>query len=681
MFRLLRRILLVLALGLATLVIGFVIAVSLGIRVDLSPFREPFEVMASNALGRQVKLEGDVFLVPTWSVTVEANGLRVANPEGWEPAEFAHLQLARVQIEVLPLLRRRIVVRELRAEGIEVDFVRRADGATNWDFDGGSDAAGETDAESPPEAPEEDAPAWQELLPSAVVLEELALRDIRAELHDAVGGVDSRFILAKLDGAAATDAPLEFSLSGSLDDHPFAASLQGGDTSFLIGGDQPWPLRGELEIGGTRFTLAALVDKRSWDFTDALTLFLETARSPLSGLEGQRLGEITLTIEGERLDSLDPVLEVSLPHWGPHRFEGRFEAFGGGELSADVTTRVGSSELTGKLTIAGRAEPPRVELVLNAPSIQLDDFRLDGWSAIEETPAPAPTAKTSAPPEAGRALLSPEVMSSLDAKLVVEVAKVASGKDWLGRGRLSAQLEKGRFRLDAFDIKVPGGSIKTKASLTPRRRSVSGSVSVMIDRFDYGVLVRRAAPETDMRGLFAMEVELKSTAPSAMQLLENASGRFDFAVFPEKLEAGVIDLWAVNLLAAVLPAVDSSEESKVNCAVALMDMQDGIMRQHALLVDTTNLTVHGKAELDFHEEHIELALAPTPKRPEFFSVATPIRVEGSFEDFGIGVAPADVLETLISFVTSVIHVPIRRIFSPPADPEELDTCMAAIQLR
>lgn len=684
-----------LALGVAALVVAFVVAVSLGIRVDLEPLREPFQAMASSALGREVKLEGEVFLVPTWSVTVEANGLRIANPETWETAEFAHLDLARVQVNLLPLLWRRLVIRELRAEGIHAVFERRSDGSANWVFPGDDAGSPEPGQEAEAGPAGDDAPAWRALLPKAVVLEELALRDVRAELNDAVEGSERSLALERLDGTAATDAPLEFSMAGRYDGHPFSASLQGGDPTLLIGGDAPWPLLTEFEIAGSRIALAAQVDERDWDFGDAFNLLVETASSPLAGLEGQRLGEMTLTLEGERLDSLDPVLEISLPHWGPHRFEARFEAFGDGQLLADVVTRVGSSELTGKLSIEARVTPPRVELALTAPEVQLADFPLDGWSALEDTPAelaapegaePAARAGTkpaapneAEPRETGRALLSPEVMRSLDAKLDVEVARVASGRDWLGKGRLAARLEQGSFHLDAFDIDVAGGSIETSASLTPQQRSIHGTLKLKIERFDYGILARRVAPESDMSGLFAIEVELASTAPDALHLMEHASGRFDAAVFPETLEAGVIDLWAVNLVSAVLPAIDSSEESKVNCFVALLDMKDGVMRQHTLMVDTSRLTVNGAAKIDFRKRWVEIELAPTPKRPEFFSAATPIQVEGSFEDFDIGVAPGQILQTMVSFVTSVVHVPVRRLFSPPQDPEELDTCLAALE--
>lgn len=663
------------------------VAVSLGIRVDLEPMRKPFEAMASETVGRPVKLEGEVFLVPTWSVTVEAHALRIANPEGWERAEFAHVELARLQVELLPLLRRRVVVRELRAEGIEARLERRADGTVNWDFTGDETHEPEPDpepemvADAEPEPTSETAgdepPAWRELLPRAIVIERLALRDIRAEGHDAVAGTQRYLAVERLDGTASTDAPLELSLSGSYDGHSFVHSLRTGDPDLLIGGDAAWPLWSEFEIADTRLELTAQVDEGEWDFAEALRFFLATAHSPFAELEHDRLVAMTLTIEGERLDALDPLFDVSLPPWGPLRLQGHFEVFGGGDFSAEVVTQVGSSKLSGKLEIQARSTPPRFELALNAPTVQLDDFPLQGWSALGAQPAGTTQPGALRQPSAGRALLSPDVMSRLDAQLQVDVAKVASGSDWLGKGRISAHLENGSFRLDAFDIDAPGGSVRTRASLTPGRRSMSGTLEFATDRFDYGILARRFDPDTDMRGVFATKIDLKSTAPDPTRFVEHASGRVDVAVFPEKLEAGVVDLWAVNLAAAVLPAIDSDEQSKVNCLVALMKMKDGIMTEEVLIADTSRMTVHGKARIDFRKNWIDLDLAPDPKRPEFFSAATPIEVHGNLEAFDID----DVLQTLVRFLTSVIHVPIRRLFHHSESPEELDACMAALHGR
>ena len=682
MLRLLKRALVIVGLVLAAIVVSFVIVVSLGIRVDLDRFREPFVAIASKSLGREVRLEGDVYLVPTWSVTLEANGLTIANPPGFEEPEFAHLELARIQVAALPLLWRRVVIRELRAEGIAATFERRADGAVNWAFEGEAAPEEEPDTAEVPEEAAEAEPAWQALLPSSVVLEDLSFFDVRAEVRDRADGLERTLVLEEFTGSAATDAPIEFDLKGRYDQQEFAGAIRGGDPSALIGGAEPWPLRFEIGIADSRLVLTGKVEAGSFGVGDTLALFLETAASPLAGFEERRLGEVTLVLEGERLEALGPVLEVALPPWGPYYLELRFEASSGGNVRAEVVSRVGSSELTGTLTLTAGSRPPHLDLALRAPQIQLDDYRLEGWNPVAaEEAAQAAAADDPAQPASERALLSPEVMKSLDAKLEIDVDRVAAGNEWLGKGRLAARLEGGVFHLDAFDVEVPGGAITTRASLAPRGRSVHGSLKLDITRFEYGILARRLNPESDLAGLFGLEIELESTAPRATDFLEHASGRFDFAVFPEKLEAGVVDLWAVNLVAAVLPAVDDDEQSKVNCLIALMDMQDGVMREHALMIDTTRLTVNGEATVDFRKRRVEAELAPEAKRPEFFSAATPVQVAGDFEDFDIDVPPGELLATVVSFMTSVVHVPVRRLFSGDEDTGELDTCMAALDRR
>jgi len=65
-------------------------------------------------------------------------------------------------------------------------------------------------------------------------------------------------------------------------------------------------------------------------------------------------------------------------------------------------------------------------------------------------------------------------------------------------------------------------------------------------------------------------------------------------------------------------------------------------------------------------------MAPKAKRPEFFSLATPVKVHGSFDDFGVGVSKVRAARSVVSFITSPIHVPIRRVFKKevPADGRE-----------
>ena len=76
-----------------------------------------------------------------------------------------------------------------------------------------------------------------------------------------------------------------------------------------------------------------------------------------------------------------------------------------------------------------------LDMDLSAPRVQLNDFKLQGWSLVEkkeQTPAKARSveemrAQAKEAAAQSQKLLSPEVLRSLDASLNVEVEEVLSG--------------------------------------------------------------------------------------------------------------------------------------------------------------------------------------------------------------------------------------------------------------
>lgn len=67
-----------------------------------------------------------------------------------------------------------------------------------------------------------------------------------------------------------------------------------------------------------------------------------------------------------------------------------------------------------------------------------------------------------------------------------------------------------------------------------------------------------------------------------------------------------------------------------------------------------------EAQVNFKKETIYMKMAPKAKTPEFFSLATPIKINGTFKDFGLDLSMVSLVGTVISFITSPVHVPIRR---------------------
>ena len=211
------------------------------------------------------------------------------------------------------------------------------------------------------------------------------------------------------------------------------------------------------------------------------------------------------------------------------------------------------------------------------------------------------------------------------------------------------------------------------ASLKPDKKAPQASIRVVMKKFDFGVLVRRAKPKADMGGTINLDVDLKSSAGSFDKLMANGNGYFDFSGRLENLKAGIIDLWAVNLIAAVVSQKDE-DASKINCVVGRWTMKDGLLKPDVFLIDTTKIRICAKGQVNFKKEHIDLKMAPTPKKAEYFSLATPIEVKGNFSDFGVGIQSGGLLGTAVRFIASPVTTTFQRLVGKELPADGADVC-------
>ncbi|MEO8166414.1 MAG: hypothetical protein ABI619_13565, partial [Betaproteobacteria bacterium] len=391
--------------------------------------------------------------------------------------------------------------------------------------------------------------------------------------------------------------------------------------------------------------------------------------------------QMALQAHGQRFDTLNKLARTALPPWGPWSVTGEFRMSPIGYAINDLRLQVGASVMTGQGRLDTATGRPRIDVALTAPIIQLDDFKLEGWSPFEKKPAgkSATTAadvrrKAAAASDDAQKLLSPEMLRRQDASLDVEVEQVLSGKDRLGSGKLKARLANGRADIGPLEVNVASGSAKLWLGYKPTEHDVNVDLRVDVQKFDYGVLARRIKPESDLHGVFSLKMDVASRAQYLSEILRHGSGQIEFAVWPQNLRSGVFDLWAVNVLVALVPVLDPGKESKVNCAIGRFDLRDGKLVDRSVILDTSRMRVVGTAKADFAAEKFDLQLRPQAKKAQFLSLATPIRVSGPFSDFKIGVSPGDILGTFARLATSIFWVPLQRLAGKKLPADGADVC-------
>lgn len=391
-------------------------------------------------------------------------------------------------------------------------------------------------------------------------------------------------------------------------------------------------------------------------------------------------------LTGEQLSSLNELLNLKLPDIGPYTISGTLNIVEEGYLFNEIQVQMGSSSIMGDVSIDTKAIPPAIRIGLQAQSIQLNDFReiqAGSKDAVIVSRKQVLEKKAEPEPEQKQPYLTDQsVLDSYNASINIEVKEVLSGADYLGNGTLKIQQQQGRFMVDPLLLNLPSGAaVAVVFSLEPSVHERLYRLNILINDLDYGMVGRWFKSDTDISGIINLRTGIEAASPDLQSIMANASGFFDFSIQPGQLRAGVIDLWAVNLLSHLFPFLTPSGESRINCLAGRFNLKDGILSQEELLMDTSRIQVKGTVEVDFNRNWIESFLRPVPKRSQFFSLATPIRISGPISDFYIGVSPGGAIQTVVRLVTAYIIVPVQWITQHKLPEDETAACLQLFKER
>lgn len=467
--------------------------------------------------------------------------------------------------------------------------------------------------------------------------------------------------------------PLSIAIDAQIDENPVGITITGSKLPEYTHEGKKLPLVVNLKIGGADIKLSSKLARP----IDTNNLAMQ------------------LNASGDSISGFDPLLGTDLPPLGPYTIKGGFAMTAKGYAIHDLLLTVGDSQLAGDFALDAIARPYRLDVSLHSPKLQINDFDTGDWQAQDngdsdkatpkpDSKLPEPSAQQQASERAAnrkklRKLLSHETLSKINARIDVKVDQVLSGPDKLGDGQLTLTLEKAKLSLDPVHIGLPGGDANMSFLLHPQGNKGDIAVKALVSRFDYGVLARRIDPKSDISGYLSLDVDLSAHVADPKAIFENAQGHFDFGLWPGDMDASLFDMWAVNVVSSLMSEVDKSEHSRVNCIIVGFNADAGLMQQKVIFADTSEMRIGGKASIDFRNRTIDIYAAPKAKKPQFFSLATPVAMTGTFDKFGIHLNPIALTATAASFITSPLHVPVRSLFAKDKEVDGEQACKIAWQ--
>ena len=317
------------------------VVIAFGITFSLGAFRADIEEAAGAALGRAVEIEGPLTLLPALRPMVEVQGLRIGNSPESDAEDFLRLELARVTVNLLPLIRREISIEQIAVEGVDVRLESKANGKNNWVFEPEPSKATKAAA---------DRPGFE-----FVRLGELAIRSLSIDYRDEGSSETFTVEVEAVEASAGRDDPTVLSARGLAQEQPFSISATGGSLAALSDSTRPWPVDISAKVAGAVASLSG------------------TITEPL----GARGVDVGIAISGDQLEALESLTELTLPQSGPYEVKARLVR---SEMDARLTgieCTIGNTTFGGEIVLDLNASPPRVSGTLDIATLDLEPFLTD----------------------------------------------------------------------------------------------------------------------------------------------------------------------------------------------------------------------------------------------------------------------------------------------------------------
>ncbi|MEO8113139.1 MAG: AsmA family protein [Phenylobacterium sp.] len=574
----------------STLVIGVAVLIAVW---DWNWFRGPVAGMASARMHRQVSIDGDLRVhLLSWQPSATVDRVRIANPAWAGEGDMAEIQRIAVQIRLMPLFVGRLDMQLLEFDRPSVRLHRDLKGRATWDFSDGRKT--DQPLKLPP-------------------IRRFIIRDGQLQVHDEKRKLTFSGAVNAREKLGAAIHGFEMTGAGALNAQPFHLEVTGGPL-LNIERDRPYPFDADIRAGQTFVTARGAVPK------------------PFD------LGQfyMNVTARGPDLADLYGLTGVPLPNSPPYSLHGRLSR----ELHVYRITglggRVGSSDLTGELSVDGAGERPLLKANLRSASLDFPDLGalFGGAPKAGKVASPAQVAVARTLQAQQRifpdSTLRVERIRAIDADVTYKAASIRNAPIHLKSGSVRVRLDNGLLKADPLDLELPQGHMAGSVALNARGATPVTDIDLRLSngRLEHliPVQIRGVTPFT---GAVVARARLRGTGNSVHKAFASANGEVMVAVPGGQINEAFAELLGINLTKGLgLLFSESRDRVPIRCGVAHFQTSKGVMTADHIVFDTEPVLVTGSGSIDLGSERMNFRVQGHPKEFRLVRLRAPLTVNG-----------------------------------------------------
>ena len=551
----------------------------------------------------------------SWNPTVEVQGLTLGNPSWAQRPTMLSVEDLKITLSLGRLLRGQLVLPEVAVTKPVIDLERDARERASWEL---SDPSGKPQRE-----------AGSTKLPT---IRRLTIQGGQVHVVDRIRKLTFDGQLSATDQGQTGETAFTLRCAGSLNDKPFKLDFAGGP---LIDIEPTKPYDFDATLSASDIALEAKVSiPKPFD---------------LSAFEAK------FRVSGNDLADGYYLTGLALPNTAKFRISGTARRTSERYRVDDLNGRVGSSDLSGNLSV--RLGGPRPVLTAHLESKALDITDLA--PAFGHTPANAGSLSATVPNKAGPnaeavaasdRLLLPDAdlqlnrVRAMDADVTYRAGSITASKIPLKEVSFHLLLDNGLLKIDPLSFDFDQGRFAGSVVIDASKDSPETTIDMGIEDVDLGEFKSAKEKQPPLQGQLRGRLNVHGRGTSIHKLASDAGGSVSLAVPDGQINEAIAELTGINVIKGLGLLLNKDQpQTEVRCAVMDFQAQKGILAGRSIFVDTTNVLITGRGDVHLDTEKLDLSLQGDPKKLRMVRIRSPITLKGTLAHPTVGVNPEKLL--------------------------------------
>jgi hypothetical protein len=596
---------------------------------DWNYFKPALARVISEKTGRPTTIAGNLSVhVWSWNPSAEVDGLTMKNPPWAERDVMFHADRLIVSVSLGRLLRGQLVLPRIEVIRPTVDLERDSKGRASWAF---GDASGKPQTSAKPAK-----------IPT---IRRLLIVDGTVRVTDRIRKLSLDGSLNAADEAGNRSAGFTLKCSGSLNAKPFRALIHGGPLVNLDP-DHPYDLAAHL-------TASDITVDAHASFPKPFDLAAYRVKFSVSGSDLADVYYLT----GLALPNTPPYqLAADVRHTGT---EFRLEHFKG---------KLGSSDLEGELQVQTSGNKPKLIAKLHSESLNMVDLAptlghpasstASSLQMSTPTGGATPVAAAAQPPTPHRSSKAPpptrppppadhlfpdadlqvDRVRGMDADVTYHANSVVAPKLPMKQVDFHLQLHDGVLQMNPLSFVLNAGKFSGSVAIDAHKDVPETTIEMGIDDVDLGQFKTASAGQPLLDGSLQGRLQIHGFGTSVHKLASTADGSFSVVLPQGQMNNALAELTGINVIKGLgLLLSGKQKDTEIRCGIVDFEAQKGMLDSKSVFIDTTNVLITGRGNVNLRDEKLDLTLQGDPKKIRLLRLRSPITIHGTLLHPVVGV--------------------------------------------